>query len=185
MKQKLFYLAAFSGILTAASFLPSCKSAEKPGQAEMQASQNARESADGNEQSNLIHSGKYFTTDNNGSQFVENNRLLAQNRKASKSKKAKKTGKKTSLLPGQFPESSERLLTEKDVEHQTPWGMKVMMNEIYARQGFIFRDAELRRHFAKEKWYRGRERLLNKIKLTPLEVQNIAFIKKYQRNAKI
>ena len=127
-------------------------------------------------------SGKYFSTDN--LRFDESGRLFAQ-KKSGKSKKATKPKKKTSHLPGQFPESSERLLTEKDVEHQTPWGMKVMLNEIYARQGYIFKDADLRKHFAKEKWYKGKERSLSKIKLTQTEVQNIDFIKKYQKNAKI
>jgi hypothetical protein len=187
MKQKIWYLAAFTGILTAASLLPSCKSVETRSQAALQAAQNSQELASGEVNSNsLLHSGRYFTTDNNANQFVENGRRIAQNRKASGSRKAKKPAKKkSSLLPGQFPESSERLLTEKDVEHQTPWGMKVMLNEIYARQGYKFREADLRKHFAKEKWYRGREKSLNKIKLTPIEIQNIAFIKRYQRNAKI
>jgi hypothetical protein len=76
------------------------------------------------------------------------------------------------------------LLTEKDVEHQTPWGMKVMMNEIYARQGFIFKEADLKKHFAKEKWYKRKDRNMSKIKLSDTEVQNIAFIKQHMPAAK-
>ena len=131
--------------------------------------------------------GTQYTTDNDGSRIVSSGRLLAQKSRASKSRKAKKpvVKRKNSLLPGQYPESSERLLTEKDIEHQTAWGMRVMLNEIYARKGYIFQDADLKKHFQNEKWYRGRQRSLNKIKLSPIEIQNITFIKKYQQNAKI
>ncbi len=131
--------------------------------------------------------GTQYTTDNDESRFVRSGRLLAQKSNAGKSRKARKTSvkKSSSLLPGQYPESSERLLTEKDVEHQTPWGMKVMENEIYARHGYIFRDADLKKHFKTEKWYRGRQRAFNKIKLSPIEVQNVSFIKRYQQKAKV
>ena len=110
--------------------------------------------------------------------------LLAQHRRSSHSRKTNTTHRKkpASRYPGQFPESSERLLTDRDVEHQTIWGMRVMMNEIYARHGYIFRERDLRKHFATEKWYRGKERDLRKITLTPTEIQNIAFIKNAQRN---
>jgi len=79
-------------------------------------------------------------------------------------------------FPGQYPESSERVLTEKDMEHQTSWGKRVMMSEIYARHGYIFPDADLKRHFADESWYKGTEKSMAKLKLSALEKQNIAFI---------
>jgi hypothetical protein len=82
-------------------------------------------------------------------------------------------------FPGQYPESSERVLNEKDMEHQTSWGKRVMLNEIYARHGYIFPDAELKRHFADESWYKGTEKSMAKLKLTALEKQNIAFIQSH------
>ena len=91
---------------------------------------------------------------------------------------------KSRVTPGQYPESSERLLTQRDIEHQTPWGMKVMMNEIYARHGYVFKDAVLRKHFRGEKWYRGKERRLSAIKLSDTEVMNVAFIKDHEAQAK-
>lgn len=93
--------------------------------------------------------------------------------------------KTVSTTPGQYPESSERLLTEKDVEHVTPWGLNVMMNEIYARHGYVFTDASMKKHFRKEKWYKGKERKMKNIRLTDTEVQNIAFIKQHQNKAKL
>jgi hypothetical protein len=182
MKHKLISLAA---MLAIAASMPSCKHAPTSAHSLRNPGNERGPLLPAENGENSPVSGKYFSSDNNSSLFIKSGRLLAQNKNASKSKKAKKTTKKSSLLPGQFPESSERLITEKDVEHQTPWGMKVMLNEIYARQGYIFKDADLRKHFAKEKWYKGKERSLNKIKLTRMEVQNIEFIKNYQKNAKV
>jgi hypothetical protein len=109
----------------------------------------------------------------------------AQKAKSTHSKSTRKTSKSVTGTPGQYPESSERLLTEQDLEHVTPWGMKVMQNEIYARHGYIFKEAALRKHFRKEKWYKGKERNMKNIKLTDTEVQNIAFIKRHQNKAKL
>jgi hypothetical protein len=109
---------------------------------------------------------------------------FAQKTKA-KQKTTKKAVSKSSTTPGQYPESSERLLTDQDLEHITPWGAKVMMNEIYARHGFVFKDAALKKHFRKEKWYKAREKNLKKIRLTDTEIQNIAFIKQHQTKTKL
>lgn len=79
-------------------------------------------------------------------------------------------------FPGQYPESSERLLTARDLEHQTAWGKRIMLNEIYARHGYVFPDADLKRHFATQDWYKGTEKNIGKLRLTSTEKQNIAFI---------
>ena len=91
---------------------------------------------------------------------------------------------KSHTTPGQYPESTERLLTEKDMEHMTPWGLTVMENEIYARHGFIFTNPDLRKHFRGEKWYKGKYRSMKSVKLTSTERQNIAFIRQYKPKAK-
>ena len=82
--------------------------------------------------------------------------------------------------PGQYPEASERLLTAKDVEFQTAWGKKVMLNEIYARKGMIFKDEALKKHFAKESWYKGKKVGISPKQLTSIEKQNISFIENHQ-----
>jgi hypothetical protein len=71
------------------------------------------------------------------------------------------------------------------MEHLTPWGMNVMLNEIYARHGYIFKDPELKKHFAEESWYKGKQANLSKIKLTEIEKENVTFIKAHQNKAKI
>lgn len=110
---------------------------------------------------------------------------FAQKGKSTHAKTTTKRSTKSTSTTGQYPESSERKLTESDVEHVTPWGAKIMMNEIYARHGFIFKDAAMRKHFKKEKWYKGTEKSMKKIKLTDTEIQNIAFIREHQPKAKL
>lgn len=82
----------------------------------------------------------------------------------------------SSAHPGQYPETSERLLTVKDMEYQTAWGKKVMLNEIYARKGMIFKDEALARHFRKESWYKAKKASIPAKALSSIERQNIAFI---------
>jgi hypothetical protein len=101
-----------------------------------------------------------------------------------KHRKARVHKTKSKTTPGQYPESSERLLTEKDMEHMTPWGLTVMENEIYARHGYVFRDADLRKHFRGEKWYKGKYRSMKSLKLTDTERQNISFIRRHKPKAK-
>lgn len=78
--------------------------------------------------------------------------------------------------PGQYPEASERLLTEKDLEYQTAWGKKIMLHEIYARKGIIFKDDALAKHFRRESWYKGKKAHIPAKALSSIERQNIAFI---------
>lgn len=88
--------------------------------------------------------------------------------------------KSRSAFPGQYPEGSERLLTEKDMQYQTAWGKKVMLNEIYARKGMIFKDEALARHFRNESWYKGKKAAVPAKTLSSVEKQNIAFIQAHQ-----
>lgn len=88
--------------------------------------------------------------------------------------------KPKSAFPGQYPEGSERLLTEKDMQYQTAWGKKVMLNEIYARKGMIFKEDALIRHFRNESWYKGKKAAVPAKSLSSVERQNIAFIQAHQ-----
>jgi len=90
-----------------------------------------------------------------------------------------RTGYPHSNTPGQFPEGTDRALADKDLEYLSPWGVKVITNEIYARHGMIFTDPELKRHFDEEKWYHGRTKNVNGT-LTKTEKQNISFISNFK-----
>ena len=80
---------------------------------------------------------------------------------------------------GEYPEGSQRELTEADVENKTPEELKFMRNEIYARHGYSFKNKEIRRHFEAYDWYMPvavdvREDLKD------LEVKNIDLIYEYE-----
>ncbi len=102
------------------------------------------------------------------------------NKTVIRNKRRKNNGSKKVVVtvngtPGNYPESSERLLTDKDVRHLSPWGKKVMTNEIYARHGMKFSDPLVQEHFDKENWYQGKYNNVDK-KLTAIEKQNLQML---------
>jgi hypothetical protein len=56
--------------------------------------------------------------------------------------------------PQVFPDSSRRRLTQADVAPLSPARIRLARNEIFARHGRTFQDAQLRRHFERYPWYR-------------------------------
>jgi hypothetical protein len=86
--------------------------------------------------------------------------------------------------PGEFPEGSARMLTDKDLKFLSQWGLKVMLNEIYARHGMTFTDETLQKHFNHSNWYHGTTASVDN-KLTAIEKHNIKFIQNYKFNPTI
>ena len=56
--------------------------------------------------------------------------------------------------PGIWPWTSERLITEYDLQGMSGRDLELMRNEIYARHGWVFRRQDLRRYFEGQPWYR-------------------------------
>lgn len=54
-----------------------------------------------------------------------------------------------------MPDSSTELVTEADLEALSDEDCKIALNEIYARHGRKFKDADLQAHFAACDWYSG------------------------------
>ncbi len=83
---------------------------------------------------------------------------------------------------GNWPEASQRLLKEADVENLLKSDLTFMRNEIFARHGYCFARKELRQQFENEDWYVP---ITVDIKgyLTDLEKKNIALIKRYEKYA--
>jgi hypothetical protein len=61
--------------------------------------------------------------------------------------------------------------------------MRFMINEIYARHGYIFGDKQLNNYFRSLKWYKPRNRKVDQL-LTPLEKQNIYFLQTIEKQLK-
>lgn len=54
-----------------------------------------------------------------------------------------------------FPYSDTQLLSAADVQFLSDWQIRVAINEIYARHGRKFKDAELQNYFDSCSWYYG------------------------------
>ncbi len=80
---------------------------------------------------------------------------------------------------GNYPQASDRLLTEIDVENMLEEELAFMRNEIYARHGYSFKDKAMRSAFDTTSWYipMGIDIREN---LTDVEVQNIDLIYQYE-----
>jgi hypothetical protein len=102
---------------------------------------------------------------------------------------AKRATEKVFVLPrrvfkynpkaGAYPQSSIRILTEKDVENLRPADLRIMRNEIYARRGYGFKLADMRAHFEKLDWYMAVSQDITD-SLTPMEKKNADLIKRYE-----
>ncbi len=77
---------------------------------------------------------------------------------------------------------SERPVTDDDLRDKTSLELDLMRNEIFARYGRRFRDPELQSYFSSQPWYQPRyspEQFPTDL-LTPLEIQNVEYIRNFQ-----
>jgi YARHG domain len=87
--------------------------------------------------------------------------------------------------PGLWPWTSERLVTEYDLQGMSGRELELMRNEIYARHGWVFRRPDLRRYFEGQPWYRANnDGLANRIveaELSGVERRNVQMIREQER----
>jgi hypothetical protein len=81
---------------------------------------------------------------------------------------------------GDYPQSSTKKLSEKDVENHGPATLRIMRNEIYARHGYTFQLEDMRKHFDKQGWYMAVSQDVSD-NLTPIEKKNAELIKRYEK----
>ena len=88
--------------------------------------------------------------------------------------KAESTAQKD--LPGsQIPDSSHRKLKVAEVMAMSPEQLRSAQNEIYARNGYPFKNPELKAQFEKQPWYKARADYADK-DLSWLEQRNIQIL---------
>ena len=82
-----------------------------------------------------------------------------------------------------LPESGTKLLSTSDLQGLSAQQLRIARNEIYARHGRTFKDAELQNYFASCSWYK-RNSAYNyaneNSNLNSIEKQNIITIKNYE-----
>lgn len=82
-----------------------------------------------------------------------------------------------------LPNSDSEKLTKSDLEGLSKDELRIARNEIYARHGRRFLDAELQAYFDSQDWYYGSidpEDFVDSQELSALERRNAKFIKKYE-----
>lgn len=80
---------------------------------------------------------------------------------------------------GEWPEASQRLLSEEDVWNYNSEELRLMRNEIYARHGYSFKIKDMRYHFEDQDWYMPVTTDI-RTAITDIEVQNIELIYEYE-----
>jgi tetratricopeptide (TPR) repeat protein len=87
--------------------------------------------------------------------------------------------------PGVWPWTSERLITDYDLQGMSGRDLELMRNEIYARHGWVFRRPDLRRYFEGQPWYRpNQDGLANRMVeagLSSVERKNVQIIREQER----
>ncbi len=78
-------------------------------------------------------------------------------------------------IEGDYPQASERLLTDDDVAGLSKKELRLMRNEIFARYGRYFKSKDLHNHFMSKRWYAPMFRNVDKF-MTQIELDNVKFI---------
>lgn len=74
---------------------------------------------------------------------------------------------------------TKSLLTADQLQGKTATELRLLRNEIFARKGYVFKDAILNDYFLKKNWYKPSEQ--KEIVLSDIEKQNIELIKKVEK----
>ena len=93
----------------------------------------------------------------------------------------------STLTDGQLiPDSDIRYLTEADLEGFDAAELRIARNEIYARHGRKFNDAQLQEYFNGMDWYAGTVEAseFNESVLNDYEIKNLDLISKYEKKIK-
>jgi len=80
---------------------------------------------------------------------------------------------------GLYPETTSRRLTLADLEGKTPWELRVMRNEIFARHSYAFKTKKMKGFFGRQDWYPPLYRDVSSV-LSGIEVANIDLIRKQE-----
>lgn len=96
----------------------------------------------------------------------------------------RKTVETLSREYGKYPQSSTRYLTVNDLSGLSNAELRIMRNEIFARNGYVFKTEAMSNYFNRIDWYRKIDKLNvnddGSSLLTDIEKANIKIIQKYE-----
>ena len=84
-------------------------------------------------------------------------------------------------LLDRLPNSSFEYLTNQDIAHFTIDQLRLVRNEIFARNGYIFNSEDLNAYFAQKTWYVPNSSFSD-AQLSETEKANINFIKSVEKS---
>lgn len=90
--------------------------------------------------------------------------------------------KDDSPYPGQkFPYSSQQYLSASDLRGMTRDEIQLSINDIYARNGYIFKDDGLRAYYQSQSWYHGTNGDMNAVywSMNDIERANVELMSNY------
>lgn len=79
-----------------------------------------------------------------------------------------------------FEESYKKYLTDNDIKNLSKDTLALMRNEIFARNGYIFKEEPYKSYFESKTWYRGTRDEVLESELNIYELENIKLIQKYE-----
>lgn len=82
---------------------------------------------------------------------------------------------------GLWPITSAEILSSGYFECYDVEELRLMRNDIYARHGYIFKDKSLRKIFGKQSWYKPTTSNASSLKLSEIELINIALIQNMEK----
>jgi len=82
-------------------------------------------------------------------------------------------------LKGKYQFASTQLLIDDILSNYTPYQLRLIRNEIFARHGYIFKTDEMSEYFKTQSWYKPAGGNINE-KITKIERLNILLIKRYE-----
>ena len=81
-----------------------------------------------------------------------------------------------------IPDSDSRHLEKKDLKYMTKEQLSNARNEIFARHGYVFKDAAYKSYFESKSWYTPDPKYIDDIKkLSECEKYNCMFIESYEK----
>ena len=87
-----------------------------------------------------------------------------------------------------IPDSDSRYLTESELTDMSLQVLNYAKNEIYAREGRIFRSAELQTYFEQQSWYHGTiqpDDFDDRTMLNPYEYANTQLVSEVEHSVKL
>lgn len=83
-----------------------------------------------------------------------------------------------------MPGSNRKYYSAGTIKKMSAYKLRLARNEIYARHGYIFEDAGLRKYFVAKTWYKPRKKNVSDRSLNKFEKKNIKLLQKYEKKKK-